>query len=249
MRRFVYERATLILDGGGAPLAGLALSLISLGLSPLYAADLDELVLLAREYESRVGGLLIAAEAVPEQLDAVLARLAAPLRLAPAALVPVGEALPEAEQDALRRRGLRWALWRPFEVSDLRFVVAKVLAETDPEEFRFDVRVPCSIPARVESPTATESVRVTDLSAGGCFASLARPLAQNARVTLRLDLDGQPAAIRGRVAWCTGPSTPEWRDAGMGIEFVEVEDAARPGLERQIAGWVERFRIGAARAS
>lgn len=245
----MYERATLILDdGGGAPLAGLSLSLISLGLSPLYATDLDELVLLSREYASRVGGLLVAAEAVPAQLDAVLSRLAAPLRLTPAALVPVGAPLPEAQQDELCRRGLRWALWRPFETTDLRFVVAKVLSETDPEEFRFDVRVPCSIPARVEAPTATEGVRVTDLSIGGCFASLPRPMAQNSRVTLRLDLDGEPTAIRGRVAWCTGPSTPEWRDSGMGIEYLEVEDAARPALERQIAGWVGRFRIGAERA-
>lgn len=245
----MYERATLILDGGGAPLADLSLSLISLGLSPLYAADLDELVLLSREYQPRVGGILVSAEAVSAQLDVVLARLTAPLGLEPAALVPVGAPLPDADQDALARRGLRWALWQPFAVTDLRFVVAKVLAETDPEEFRFDVRVPCSIPARVEAPTATERVRVTDLSVGGCFASLPRPMPQNTRVTLRLDLGGEPAAIRGRVAWGTGPSTPEWRDSGMGIEFLEVDDAARSALDRQIAGWVGRFRIGAACAS
>ena len=45
----MYEQSALGLDGGDQYLGRLSLVLIGLGHRPLYAGDLDELVLLARE--------------------------------------------------------------------------------------------------------------------------------------------------------------------------------------------------------
>jgi uncharacterized protein (TIGR02266 family) len=239
----MYERQALILDGDGAPLSQLSLSLISLGLSPLYATDLDELVLLASEYREGVGGVLVAAEAIDAQLPELLERLVEPLGLSPAAVVPIGEPLPTEARDELAGRGLRWALWRPFETCDLRFVVAQVLSDTDPEEIRADERVPCEIPAQLECPLRAETVRLTDLSRGGCFASLRDPFPRGTRVALRCELDGRPFAVRGRVAWASGPDLPAWREPGMGIEFLELEDDARASLARTVEARIGRYRL------
>ena len=243
----MYERSALILDGDGAPLAELSLSLISLGLSPLYAKDLDELILLSREYGARVGAVLVPAETIGEQLTEVLRRLVEPLGLPPAAIVPVGAPLPSEAQDELAARGLRWKLWRPFEAPDLRFVVARVVSDTDPDELRLLGRVPCSIPARAESPLRVATVRLLDLSLGGCFASLAEPFPRGTRVVLRFDLDGSPCSLRGRVAWAMGSDAPRWRAAGMGIEFLEIDDDVRPHLDRQVAQRIGCYRLGAPR--
>jgi uncharacterized protein (TIGR02266 family) len=241
------ERSALILDGDGAPLAGLPLSLASLGLSPLYATDMDELVLLSREHGARIGGVLVPAEAIDAQLAAVLEHVVEPLGLAPGAIVPVGAPLPGEAQGGLAQRGLRWALWRPFEACDLRFVVGQVLSDRDPEELRAEGRVPCSIPVRLQSPLRAAEGRLADLSRGGCFASLEAPFPRGTRVALRCDLDGHPFSARGRVAWASAASLPAWRDAGMGIEFLELEDDARAHLARNVAGRLDRYRLAGPR--
>jgi uncharacterized protein (TIGR02266 family) len=240
----MYERQALILDGDGATLSELSLSLISLGISPLYATDLDELVLLASEYREGVGGVLVAAEAIDAQLPALLERVVEPLGLPPAAVVPIGAPLGSEARDELAARGLRWVLWRPFEPCELRFVVAQALSDSDPEEIRADERVPCSIPAQLECPIRTAKVRLTDLSRGGCFASLADPFPRGTRVALRCNLDGRPFAARGRVAWASAADLPAWREPGMGIEFLELEDDARAGLVRTVEARIGRYRLG-----
>ncbi|MGH7289185.1 MAG: hypothetical protein ACREI8_14325, partial [Myxococcota bacterium] len=109
------ERSALILDSEAHDLGHVALALISLGLRPLYADCLDELVLLSREYRQQVGALLVPSVGLQNQLPVVLEQLLRPLGLPPAAVLPVGPPLPSAECDALHREGLRWSLWQPFE--------------------------------------------------------------------------------------------------------------------------------------
>ena len=239
----MYERSALILDADGGPLSGLSLSLIALGLTPLYSSDLDELVLLSREYRERVGAILVPTDTVRDRVGAVLERIVEPLGLSASALVPVGSPPDLEDLEALADRGLRWALWRPFETPDLRFVVAHVLSNSDPEELRLHARVPCSLPAQVESPLRKAEVLLTDLSPGGCFARLAQPYPREARIRLRFELDLHPVSIRCRVAWSTGADRPDWHDAGMGVEFLEMEDDDRESLGRYVDERVARYRI------
>jgi len=236
-----------VLDAQGGPLSGLSLSLISLGLSPLYSSNLDELVLLSREYRERVGAILVPADRIREQVGAVLKRIVEPLGLSAAVVVPVGATLDSEGTEALADHGLRWALWQPFEAPDLRFVVAHVLSNSDPEELRLHARVPCSLPAQVESPLRKAEVLLTDLSPGGCFAALPQPNPKGARIRLRCELAGHSFSIGCQVAWITGPDRHDWHEAGMGVEFLEMEDDARESLMRHVGEYVARYRIEAGR--
>jgi hypothetical protein len=244
----MYERLALVLDAEGGPLSELTLSLISLGLSPLYSRNLDELVLLSREYRGRVGAVLVPTDRIEEQVGAILERIVEPLGLPAASVVPVGSPLDSKGAEALADQGLRWALWRPFEAPDLRFVVAHALSNSDPEELRLHARIPCSLPAQVESPLRKAEVLLTDLSPGGCFARLAQPYPKDARIRLRCELALQPVSIGCRVAWSTGPDRPDWQQGGMGVEFLEMENDARESLTRQVGERFARYRIGAPRA-
>ncbi len=241
----MYQRLAMVLDAEGGSLSELSLSLISLGLSPLYSSNLDELVLLSREYRERVGAVLVPTGRIEEQVGAILERIVKPLGLPAASVVPVGPPLDSEGVEALADHGLRWALWQPFEAPDLRFLVAHVLSASDPEELRLHPRIPCSLPAEVESPLRKAAVLVTDLSPGGCFARVAQPYPKEARIRLRCELALHPVSIGCRVAWSTGPDRPDWHEAGMGVEFLEMEDDAREYLTRQVGERFARYRIEA----
>lgn len=239
----MYQRAALIFDAEGGSLSVLSLTLIESGISPHYSADMDELVLLSREYASRIGAIVVPAERIERCLSALLARVVAPLGLSTSTVVPVGSEPSCEVRRALAKQGVRWALWRPFDAPDLRFVVAQVLSSSDPEELRLHGRVPCQVPAQLESPLRQAATVLTDLSPGGCFARLAEPLPRGARVRVRCELAGERVAIGARVAWATGPDTPEWHERGIGIEFLEMPDEARAQLARCVDERIDRYLL------
>jgi hypothetical protein len=238
----VYERAALIFDSEGHALGDLSLSLIALGLRPLYATDFDELVLLAREYRSQIGAALLPAEVVGARLPALRERVLEPLALPASAVVTVGEPLAR-EVETLRAEGLRFCLRTPYQAHELRYVVARALSDTDPDELRRDPRVPCEIGAGVESEHRKVRGRIADLSVRGAFVALSHPHAEGSTVRLSFTLDGHACAVSARVAWRTGADTPPWRDRGMGVELLEVGEDVRELLRRTVAEQVHRFTL------
>jgi hypothetical protein len=238
----VYERAALIFDSERHALGELSLSLISLGLRPLYATDFDELVLLSREYRSQVGAALVAAEAVGATLPALRKRVLEPLALPAAAVVTVGEPL-AGEAEALRAEGLRFCLRTPYQAHELRYVVARALSDTDPRELRREPRVPCEIGCGVESEHRKVRARIADLSVRGAFVAFGHPHAENSTVRLTFTLDGHACTVSARVAWRTGADTPPWRDRGMGVELTEVPEEVRDLLRRTVTAQVDRYKL------
>lgn len=238
----MYERAALIFDSERHTLGELSLSLISLGLRPLYATDFDELVLLSREYRSQVGAALVAAEAAGATLPALRKRVLEPLALPAAAVVTVGEPL-AGEAEALRAEGLRFCLRTPYQAHELRYVVARALSDTDPRELRREPRVPCEMGCGVDSEHRRVRARIADLSVRGAFVALGHPHAEGTTVRLTFTLDGHPCAVSARVAWRTGADTPPWRDRGMGVELLEVPDDLRDLLTRTVMAQVDRFKL------
>ena len=81
---------------------------------------------------------------------------------------------------------------------------------------------------------------LNNLSFGGCFIRTAMPEPPGAMVMLRFALPGDwgVAAIKavGRVGWVkNGDDGP----AGMGVQFVQVDDCDLDELSRYIAGLLE----------
>jgi PilZ domain len=238
----MYERAALIFDSDQHVLGDLSLSLIALGLRPLYAVDPDELVLLAREYRSQVGAALVPAELVGSRLPTLRKRVLDPLALPASAIVTVGEPRPD-EVETLRSEGLRFCLRTPHQPHELRYVVARALSDTDPDELRRDPRVPCEIGVGIESEHRSLRGRIADLSVRGAFVAIAHPHAEGSELRLTFTLDGQACAVGARVAWRTGPQTPPWRDRGMGVELFDASEELRELLHRTVAAQVHRFRL------
>jgi len=238
----MYERAALIFDTEAHALGDLSLVLIALGLRPLYATDLDELVLLSREYRGQVGALLLPASDVAARLPAVRKRVLGPLGLPAASVVCVGD--PDADQAAaLRAEGLRLCLRIPYQAHELRHVVARTLSDTDPSEVRRDPRVPCDIAVDVELDGRRRRGRLVDLSVRGAFVALMGPPAPSSLAVLHFTLEERAWAAAGRVVWRTGPNTAAWREPGMGLELVAVEADLRQALGRFVAEQVKRIEL------
>jgi hypothetical protein len=238
-----YERAAMILDSDGGRLVQVSQSLTVLGHRPLYADDLEDLVVIAHERPAQVGALLLPAECAGDCWPAVRKRLIDPLGLSPSSVLVVGERLSFSDAYALHSDGLRWALREPFTPWELRFAVSLVLSVSDSNEPRLEMRVPCSIPVEIETDHRALSVQLTDLSTSGAFVELAHPLPDGMLVTVRGTLGGRPASLRARVAWRSCPDSPSWRDRGMGIEFDRVDRATHDLLRQQMVRAIDRFRL------
>ena len=91
-----YERFALILDSASEELGSTALRLLELGIDVLYANDLDEAELLARQESERLGAVLIPATFRLNQVEALLSRVqedTGAVRIA-ASAVPTGQREP-----------------------------------------------------------------------------------------------------------------------------------------------------------
>jgi PilZ domain len=239
----VYDRSPLILDAEDHPLAPASTSLSVLGHRPVYSDDLDELLIMARECEGRVGALLLPAAHAFTWWSAVRKDLVEPLGISPRSVLPVGPKIDPTETEGLQREGVRWALRDPFSPWDLRFAVSQVLSESDLFELRFETRVPCVIPVELDTQELTTPAHLTDLSSGGAFVQLAHPKPTGTPVVIRGDLCGRPVSLPARVAWRSGAHTPPWRDRGMGLEFEALDADTAVLVREQVDRALGRFRI------
>lgn len=79
--------------------------------------------------------------------------------------------------------------------------------------------------------------RGLDLGEGGIFVQVDKLPAVGARLSLEVHLAGEPAAwaVGGRVIWVQDVASKDGRPRGMGVAFVDVDDAARAGISRALA--------------
>jgi PilZ domain len=242
-RGVMYEQSALVLDAGDQYLGRLSLVLIGLGHRPLYASDLDELVLLARERKQHVRSVVLPAARALEIWSDVNQRIVAPLGLAPSCVLLLGEKLDDSASEALHEHGVRWALWQPFSVADLRFALSHALWAADPDDVRLDSRVPCSIPVEVHTEDAIVPACLTDISMAGSFVQVDQPLPEGSSIAVRGNIRGRLVSLQCRVAWCTDAQIPSWRRPGMGVEFEQVGGSTLELLRRLVDDALDRFRL------
>ena len=245
MAERVYGRFPLLLDSDDSLLAQASKSLVVLGHQPLYAEDVEELILLAHELRRQVGALVLPAVHACEWWPVVRKQVVEALGLAPRSVLPVGARLADPDAQALHCDGLRWALAEPYTPLELRFAVSMVLFEGDQDEPRIESRVPCELEVEVESESRVLPAKLTDLSTGGAFVALAHPHPEGTLIALRGVLGGRPVSLEARVAWRTTAYTPSWRDRGMGVTFERTPLAVLDPLRQEIDRALDRFRLRA----
>jgi hypothetical protein len=237
--------ALLVLDTQRCSLGEAALALVRLGVEALYANDLDEASLLARQEGLRVRGALAPSSVGAGDAAEILDAIAPHTNVRPASLVLAG---PRPEDDtvtALRAAGLRWGLWEPYEPAELRFLATLAVWEGSDSELRIEPRVPTSLRASVTVAGKTRPVRVLDLTTTGAFLEVDAPPAPGRNLGLEIALPSGSIQIVAYVRWvrATAQKAPVELPAGCGVEFAPPQPAEAEALRQQMLAGMARFEL------
>ena len=240
-----YERLALVFDTAESVLGVAALQLIQHGLDPLYARDLDELLRLAPEQKERIAALVVPGALALDGLDAVLAHAARGLLSTLASVVVVAPPRARAHLAALRDRGVRWAVFAPYEPCELRFAVAAALATGDALEPRRGLRVPIRLPVAVRHARATRDGEIRNLSVGGAFVALPDPPEVGAALSLEFPIGERLLHLQAAVAHRAEAVRAGRAEggAGVGVAFSGPSALETHLLEGFVRERVDSFRL------
>jgi hypothetical protein len=155
----------------------------------------------------------------------------------------VGEKLADKLIESLREQGLAFALWSPYQPAELAFAVRLLLHTLAAEERRTQIRVPLGRPARVVDATGEQACVVRDVSLGGVFAAMPKPLATGTELTVTFRLPSGEISARGIVAWNTDEKGPHQGHLGMGISFAALPPDAQQSITRFVEYRAEQFKL------
>jgi hypothetical protein len=237
--------ALLVLDRDEGRLGECALALVRLGVHALYANDLHEAALLARQEGRRLRAALLPSSASLRQIDESLEALAPHTRIQPASVALTGARPADADVEALRERGLRWCLWDARDAAELRFLATLVVWEGSDSELRIEPRVPVSLRASVTVAGRSRPARVLDLTTAGAFLELDSPPAPGRSLGVEIELPSGPVALVAHVRWARAaaePGPPE-RPSGIGVEFGPPRPAEARALRTAMAQGMARYEL------
>jgi hypothetical protein len=240
-----YERFALVLDTGESVLGQAAMGLLELGIDVLYANDLDEAELLARQESHRLGAVLIPDGFAPKDVDALLARVCSQLEAGAAGLVVTGDP-PEAEaRRRLRERDVRWGVWQPYEMRELRFVLAAAMGEMHDGERRKHPRIPTELPTTVFMGRHRKDVILHDLSVTGAYFATEHPFLEDSRLSIEIPLPDETVFAKAVVVNAKTADKPVRADVpdGMGVAFESLPEAGGRALRRYVGEWIGRFEL------
>jgi hypothetical protein len=240
-----YERFALILDSERSELGRAAVRLLELGIDVLYANDVDEAALLARQESHRLGAVLVPSTLGPAQVGRLAEGVCSRLEAGAGALVLVGlEPAPELAS-ALAAQGARWCLWEPYDERELRFVAAAAMATGHRGERRKELRLPTCIETAVFMGRHRKDVVVHDLSSGGAYLAAEKPFLEGSPLSIDIPLPEGSVVGRAEVVNAKTFDRPGRSDVpeGMGVVFKQLPDASQQALRGFLARSLARFRL------
>ncbi len=240
-----YERFALIYDSESGQLGSTALALLEAEIDTLYAADLNEAMLLAGQEKHRLGALLVPSLLEEAQLTALIERVCPYLSGGVETLVPAGpEPAPEIVS-RLRRAGVRWCLWDPFESADLRFVTTAALMSGNPGERRKNLRVPANLDGELVQDEHRVAGIICDLSPRGAYVGLEGEFETGSELDVELKVGHSRVSLRARVAHGHSADDPPRAGlpGGIGIEFMGLGAQDRAAVTRLLGDLTAGFRL------
>ena len=237
--------ALLVLDSQKCSLGQAALALVRLGVEALYANDLDEASLLARQEGLRLRGALAPSSVGAGDAAEILDAIAPHTNVRPASLVLAGPRPEEEAIAALRAGGLRWGLFEPYELAELHFLATLAVWEGSDSELRIEPRVPTTLRASVTVAGRTRPVRVLDLTTTGAFLEFDAPPEAGRHLGLEIALPSGSIQLVAYVRWAraTAQTGPIERPAGCGVEFAPPQPAEAEALRQQMLAGMARFEL------
>jgi len=235
----------MVLDTGDSVLGRAAVRLLELGIDVLYANDLDEAELLARQESRRLGALLIPGEFDHAHIDRLKARVCNQLEAGIRGVIVTGDP-PEAEaRERLRSQGVRWGVWHPYEMRELRFVMAAAMSEGHSDDRRKSPRIPTDLGTTVFMGRHRKDVILHDLSATGAYFATQHPFLEDSRLSIELPLPEGAVFAKAVVVNAKTADKPGREDVpdGMGVLFSDLPEQGVSALQRYIDAWIGRFRL------
>jgi hypothetical protein len=126
------------------------------------------------------------------------------------------------ERSLLRRTGVEFALWEPFDDHTLQFQINRALVEdTSPLRKRHAVRVPTNWPVRVTTGKREKQAKIYCVSAQGAYLATPRPSLPKALIHFSLPLPSGDRRISGEVVMTNVPGNLVRGNlpVGMGVRF------------------------------
>ena len=211
-------RYALILDDEASALGSVALRLLRLGIDTSYAKDRDEAILWAQQEAERIHAVLFPSSVDMNDVAAVLRQIASQASGVPPSLVVIGECPDDAAVAHLRKSGVQWALWEPFDESALRWVVNEAMLPGETETSRREPRVPTTFLGKTWWRTHRKDVVISTLSPHGAFLETPRPFWEGIELTVEFPLPDGPFVAKASVLYqCEGSPT------GMGVAFAPMD--------------------------
>jgi hypothetical protein len=223
------ERYALIFDDEKSALGTVALRLLRLGIDTSYAKDPDEAFLWAQQEAGRIRAILFAPGIDIHDVMTLATQVATRAQMEPPNLIVIG-ARPEDEVvDRLRKGGVQWALWEPYDESALRWVVNEAMAPAEATGSRQEPRVPTTFLGKTWYRTNRKDVVISSLSVGGAFLESPNPFWEGIELTLEIPLPGGPLVTKATVRYQT-----EGRNSGMGVTFAGLDLDKQMRLESYV---------------
>jgi hypothetical protein len=194
-------RYALLIDDERGSLASLALAMTRVGVLGLYARDIDEALLFAKQEGGKIRAVVMATDASLERVREILETIDADLPDGSAAVIAVGPKPGPERLAELRTGGVSWALWSPIDDDELRFVLSSALALPSEVALREDPRAPVDLVASIVLGEQSEIGKIATLAAGGAFLEMGNPPDVGGRFTLGFTLGNEQVEVEARVVY------------------------------------------------
>jgi hypothetical protein len=219
----VAKRETLLLiDAGVEPMEGLSRRLREFGYRVLRTKTMEQGQAALSDPRFAIPVALIPPDLPVPGLERALAALRGAAGRMLRHFLVTGIRPDLEERSLLRRAGVEYALWEPFDDHTLRFQVNRALAgDASPARRRHAVRVPTNWPVRVTTGKREKQAKIYCVSAQGAYLATPRPSLPKALVHFSLPLPSGDLRISGEVVMTNVPGNlvRENLPVGMGVRF------------------------------
>jgi hypothetical protein len=239
------ERSQILLFGFGKAHDEMAGRIVVLGYRALRANDAASALDLIRRQVQAVRVLMFSLDAPFADRASELRRLAEASGALGLRCIVTGVQPPPAELSALKRDGVRFALWKGFHDAELRFALNAALYDETRGQLRPNLRVPTNLIARIKSGAGEKAGMIYNLSTTGAFVETPRPAMSGARIGLSIEFPDGPVSTPATVVFSNVPGNLQKANLplGMGVKFSGIEADAAARVEKYIAERVRTFEL------
>lgn len=239
------ERSQILLFGFGKAHDELAGRIVVLGYRALRANDVDSAIEWIRRQDQPARVVLFPTDAPFGDRTLALRRMAEAAGVLGLRCIVSGEQPNASAIAALKRDGVRYALWRGFTDADLRFTLNMALYDETRGQIRPALRVPANLIARVTSGVGEKAGMLYNLSATGAFIETARPSMPGGRITVTLEFSDGAASSPAEVVFANVPGNLQKPNLplGMGVKFVSLPPTTAERIAKFVAERARSYEL------